>query len=117
MKQPTQAELEAIGWTPEGARDILAHATHPMIQRFFHRLAGTRPPRIRTPTPKQAISNRIRKAVFERDAYRCQHCGAWRDLSVDHIIPESAGGTLDLENLQTLCQPCNSRKGARLPQE
>ncbi len=32
-------------------------------------------------------------------------------LTVDHIIPVSRGGTRALENLQPMCQPCNSAKG------
>ncbi len=62
---------------------------------------------------KARISMSIRKQVFERDAYRCKHCGTWKDLTVDHIIPESKGGALDLDNLQTLCRSCNSKKGTR----
>jgi hypothetical protein len=62
---------------------------------------------------KEKIPRRIAKAVFERDGYRCVHCGTWLDLTVDHITPESKGGALDMDNLQTLCGSCNSRKGAR----
>ena len=66
------------------------------------------------PPPKKAvIAQRLRVQVFERDAYRCVHCGTHKDLSVDHIKPESKGGTLDFDNLQTLCRSCNSKKGAK----
>lgn len=54
--------------------------------------------------------------VFARDGYRCQVCqapGGIVELTVDHIVPVSAGGTNDQTNLQTLCRSCNSRKGAR----
>lgn len=63
---------------------------------------------------KKQISNEIRKQVFERDGYRCQHCGGWIDLCVDHIYPESKGGPTCIENLQTLCRPCNSKKSDKV---
>lgn len=62
---------------------------------------------------KQIIGNALRTKVFERDAYRCVHCATHLSLTVDHIKPESKGGTLDFDNLQTLCRPCNSRKGVK----
>jgi hypothetical protein len=58
------------------------------------------------------IPDTIRLAVYERDGFRCLHCGTTERLSLDHIHPWSLGGTDTIENLQTLCQPCNSRKGA-----
>lgn len=71
------------------------------------------PPKRRT-TPKKPIPNRLRRAVLERDAYRCRHCGTHIDLCVDHIYPESKGGPAELWNLQTLCRRCNTRKGTRV---
>ena len=62
---------------------------------------------------KETIPSKIRWAVWERDNFTCQHCGKRQGLSIDHIRPESKGGTLELSNLQTLCKRCNSRKGAR----
>lgn len=55
----------------------------------------------------------IRPVVFERDGYTCVYCGATDDLAADHIYPQSKGGSDDLDNLQTLCRSCNSRKGTR----
>ena len=40
----------------------------------------------------------------------------FRIFEVDHIIPQSRGGTDHLENLQLLCPSCNRIKGDR-PQE
>lgn len=73
------------------------------------------PPPRRTYPAKKPIPPSLRKAVLERDAYRCRHCGSHIDLCVDHIYPESKGGPTEMGNLQTLCRPCNSRKGASIP--
>lgn len=43
----------------------------------------------------------------------CAACGATERLSVDHIRPVSKGGQDHYANLQILCRPCNSSKGAR----
>ena len=63
---------------------------------------------------KQRISRNWAKRVFERDAYRCVECTSHIDLTCDHIVPESKGGETTFENLQTMCRPCNSKKGVRV---
>jgi hypothetical protein len=62
---------------------------------------------------KEKISDGIRWEVFGRDNFTCCHCGSRKNLTVDHIYPESKGGKATLDNCQTLCKSCNSRKGAR----
>lgn len=62
---------------------------------------------------KLPIPPRLRKLIFTRDGHRCLHCGTTEDLTVDHVFPESKGGSMTVWNLQTLCRPCNSRKGVR----
>lgn len=108
------------GLSPEGAEFIADRFEDPRLRATMRRYvnetfdANFRVKRIVTPQkPKAYISGMLRKKVFERDAYRCKHCGDWHDLSVDHIMPESLGGTLDLDNLQTLCIRCNCRKNNR----
>lgn len=64
-------------------------------------------------TKKTKIPAKLRWEVFKRDGFTCKGCGAQDDLSADHISPESKGGKTTLENLQTLCRSCNSKKGAR----
>ncbi len=60
------------------------------------------------------IPKTIRKRVYERDGHQCVKCGAKEALTLDHIIPWSRGGEDTVENLQTMCQSCNSRKGNRM---
>lgn len=52
----------------------------------------------------------LRRQVFDRDGHSCVKCGGRDDLQCDHIIPSSKGGRTELDNLQTLCRPCNSGK-------
>ena len=49
-----------------------------------------------------------------RDGYSCQVCGADQNLTVDHLIPISKGGTDDLDNLLTMCGRCNFSKGTKI---
>lgn len=65
------------------------------------------------PYIKKPIPSKLRWQVFKRDAYLCVRCDADEDLTVDHIHPEVKGGQATMDNLQTLCRPCNSSKGAR----
>jgi 5-methylcytosine-specific restriction endonuclease McrA len=55
------------------------------------------------------------KAIIARQKGRCAECKRRRKLTVDHIIPLARGGSNHPGNLQGLCQPCNSRKGAKDP--
>lgn len=77
-------------------------------------LFGPPIPEGQKPYRKKKIDGRLRIKVFERDAYRCVKCGSWEDLCADHIYPESLGGESTMENLQTLCRPCNTSKGAKV---
>lgn len=55
--------------------------------------------------------------VFLRDRFQCQYCGSKDDLTFDHLIPRSKGGTTTWENVLTACSPCNLRKGSKTYQE
>lgn len=65
---------------------------------------------------RKSISKALRFQVLSRDGFACRYCGARRDdgaeLHIDHVKPVSAGGTNDIGNLVTSCQPCNIGKGA-----
>jgi len=56
--------------------------------------------------------------VFLRDRFACQYCGGafpTERLTFDHVIPRSRGGRTIWTNVVTACEPCNLRKGHRLP--
>ena len=69
--------------------------------------------------PRDAHRRKItRRAVFARDRWTCQYCGRERgNLTVDHVIPRSKGGSSGWDNIVTCCAPCNRRKGDRLPRQ
>lgn len=56
------------------------------------------------------IKKSVREQVFERDGYKCLRCGSTKNLTIDHAVPLSRGGSKKIENLQTLCQECNCHK-------
>ncbi len=84
-----------------------------VIQEVLREVYGDTEARRPPAYVKAKITRALSKRVMERDAYRCVTCGTHRDLSCDHVIPESKGGPTTFENLQTMCRPCNSRKGNR----
>ncbi len=46
--------------------------------------------------------------------YTCARCGKKlrkADVDVDHIIPQSKGGSNNIYNLQCMCKTCNRSKG------
>jgi 5-methylcytosine-specific restriction endonuclease McrA len=51
--------------------------------------------------------------LCQRHGNRCLCCGEAKALTVDHVIPLSHGGTDYIDNIQPLCQSCNSKKGTR----
>src|SRR5277367_5732124 len=52
---------------------------------------------------------RLWKRILERDAWRCQHCGSWRNLQVHHIQSRGQLGNDEENNLLTLCADCHGR--------
>lgn len=70
---------------------------------------------IKVPLKKIELS---RKNILRRDNYQCQYCGTYStNLTIDHIIPKSRGGTDSWDNLVAACISCNNKKGNRTPEE
>jgi 5-methylcytosine-specific restriction endonuclease McrA len=61
-----------------------------------------------------------RRNLFKRDHSSCQYCGARpgsAELTIDHVIPRSQGGTSTWENCVLACVACNARKANRTPEQ
>jgi 5-methylcytosine-specific restriction endonuclease McrA len=68
----------------------------------------------RIPHQTRALS---RKNILLRDRNTCQYCGVVLpsgDLTLDHVVPRSRGGSSSWENLVACCHSCNRRKGNHL---
>jgi hypothetical protein len=66
------------------------------------------------PSERPSISDKVRRQVYERDGWKCVECERSDQLTVDHKWPYSRGGSNALDNLQTLCEPCNASKNDRI---
>lgn len=69
------------------------------------------------------VSGAERRAIYERDGWTCQLCFEPVDPeapdlaarpSLDHIVPQSRGGSHDVSNLRLACFGCNARRGNRV---
>ena len=60
----------------------------------------------------------VREYLLEKYNRTCQYCSA-KDipLEVEHIVPESKGGSNRVSNLTLSCRKCNQRKGNQLIEE
>ena len=75
--------------------------------RIFQRDRGQIPP----------LTN---QALFVRDNNTCMYCGQQHsvfNLTRDHIVPRSMGGTDDWTNVVAACKRCNHHKGNRLVED
>lgn len=71
----------------------------------------------RIPHQTRALS---RKNILLRDRNTCQYCAAVlsaNEMTLDHVLPRSRGGTSTWENLVACCHECNRRKGSQLLHE
>jgi 5-methylcytosine-specific restriction endonuclease McrA len=47
----------------------------------------------------------------------CPYCLTTDNLSIDHILPLSRGGTHTEDNVELVCLSCNIRKGTKTKEE
>ncbi|MFO7963532.1 MAG: HNH endonuclease [Desulfobacterales bacterium] len=59
-----------------------------------------------------------KKNVITRDGFRCAYCGRFsKNLTIDHVIPRSRGGSTSYENCVASCFACNAKKRNLTPKE
>ena len=75
---------------------------------------------------RQSIRNRFLHStpfvVIDKDLRKiynspCWKCGTCENISLDHVIPISKGGTHSVGNMISLCRSCNSSKSNKLLSE
>jgi HNH endonuclease len=65
--------------------------------------------------PIVPISELTKQSVRKRANYLCEYCHSLEILSanrftIDHIVPQSLGGSDDIDNLALACRRCNERR-------
>lgn len=84
----------------------MARLSHPKIKRIIRGIIVS------------SISKTLRLLVTSEAGGRCEYCRTssriiGMPLVIDHIIPQSAGGSDKRENLAASCYRCNEFKGAK----
>lgn len=54
------------------------------------------------------LTNKERRAIYERDGFRCALCDSTKYLQIHHHVPRGQGGTNSPHNLITLCSDCHA---------
>lgn len=61
-----------------------------------------------------------RRVIIERDLATCYLCKtvlAYKDIELDHLVPQSRGGDSGPSNLSVTCLKCNRSRGNRIEVE
>ena len=98
---------------------------HYVFNPLTNVLVLTNPP-MRTDVAADASQIRLPKAhIYKHELYgqqegKCAGCNyhfPFRNMTIDHIRPQSKGGDDRKDNLQLLCNACNSTKGTNTQEE
>ena len=81
-----------------------------------------RPIKNATQSKRNRILNNTEYKILPKDLHKiynsnCWACGSKENISLDHVIPLSKGGTHSVGNMLSLCRSCNSSKSNRFLSE
>lgn len=68
------------------------------------------------PAERRASLRHLASSVYAKTGGRCYYCGeqqSLEEMTIDHFVPMSAGGSAELDNLYPACWSCNTSKGPR----
>ena len=71
----------------------------------------------RLTVPQRSLPPLTNRALFRRDRNLCLYCGGHfqdTELTRDHVMPRSRGGSDTWDNVVAACKRCNHQKGHRL---
>ena len=62
-------------------------------------------------TTSSADAKRMwRQSIKDKWEHKCAYCGSKHEITLDHIIPQSKGGSDFLTNVICCCKKCNNSK-------
>lgn len=115
--------LSIIGWQQAIKLVFLDKVT--VIENYPNKVV--RSPTVCYPVPSICVTHEYfnpmkrvkfsRANLYLRDMFQCQYCAEVfeeKELTIDHVIPKSAGGNMSWENCVTACKPCNWKKGSKI---
>ena len=117
--QPSNSEWEVVRWflghgrvsilyknkkgQQSGYNDAEKHIEAFLDGRTLHK----RPKNI-----PSKVKRTVRQALAERDGLECWFCRCTEsELTLEHLLARSNGGSNDLANLVMACEPCNKEIG------
>jgi 5-methylcytosine-specific restriction endonuclease McrA len=123
------ADMQPLSWGPLSIwpwQDAMVAVLQDRVSALSHYDVHVRSANRSFPVPSVVALKRYHRRkhvaftryhVFLRDDFRCQYCGATfpaKELTFDHVLPRSKGGTTCWGNVVTCCQRDNLFKGDKL---